>query len=740
MNIRSLAVLFTLGLFLASGLPSEACAQWVQTAGPYGGTVSTMAVLGANTAHPVVFAGTVAGVFRSSDSGAHWVNATPGLTNPMVYDFAVLDTDIFAATGNGVYRSTDKGRSWRNANEGLSAFEPVSAMAVMGTKPSSEILFASVPYGGIFCSTNRGASWILADSSLPNSSSVLAFATMGTELFAGSYGGVFRSDDSGKSWSLDANGLSSSSQVTTFAVMGTSIFAGTYNGIFLSADSGVSWAPASSGQEGTDVITLAASGPALYAGGGYGFFESNDQGANWTPEYSGLTGMTVEAISVLDTASDGSAGALFAGTSSSGILESPDGGVDWFPTDSGLIIANITALTVLGPDVFAGTDNSMFGSTDDGGSWQTLNLGNGLNTTTTGVSSLATDGSTLFAASSSSYSSSLLFSTDSGVTWTNPSYGSYSSVSIDALLPIVEPAGTSGSSTILFAGTTAGIFQSPDYGTTWIDASTGLPANDLTVYSFAQSSANLYCGTDAGGVFYSSDSGKTWNDISPNTSTSLVSNIQALALSGTTLFAGMNNAYGLGSGSGGVLQSTDNGQNWNSENGVTGNVAALLTLGTNIFAATDAGISVSTNDGAVWSDASDGLNGAAVTALAIRGPYLYAGTAGAGVWRRPLAEMIGPASVKSSAALASGEQNYPNPFTTRTTIPFSLSNSGHVTVKIFDMLGNEIATLANQDMGAGPHEVVWNPGAAPSGSYVCRIASSDGVETQSLVLVAGGSR
>jgi hypothetical protein len=68
-------------------------------------------------------------------------------------------------------------------------------------------------------------------------------------------------------------------------------------------------------------------------------------------------------------------------------------------------------------------------------------------------------------------------------------------------------------------------------------------------------------------------------------------------------------------------------------------------------------------------------------------------------------------------------QNYPNPFNPSTKINFSIVNSGHVTIKIYDLLGKEVITLIDQKMESGPHSVILNTTATnlSSGIYVYRI-------------------
>lgn len=84
-------------------------------------------------------------------------------------------------------------------------------------------------------------------------------------------------------------------------------------------------------------------------------------------------------------------------------------------------------------------------------------------------------------------------------------------------------------------------------------------------------------------------------------------------------------------------------------------------------------------------------------------------------------------------------QNYPNPFNPSTTIGFRVSRIGHVTLKVFDMLGKEVTTLVNEKMDAGEHTAEWNAVNVPSGVYYYRLRTetSSGVftDTRKMILI-----
>ena len=80
-------------------------------------------------------------------------------------------------------------------------------------------------------------------------------------------------------------------------------------------------------------------------------------------------------------------------------------------------------------------------------------------------------------------------------------------------------------------------------------------------------------------------------------------------------------------------------------------------------------------------------------------------------------------------------QNYPNPFNPVTTISFSLPSKSFVSLKVFDALGREVATLANEELPAGNHSRQWNGGNMSSGIYFYRLQSGSFIETKKLILL-----
>jgi len=80
-------------------------------------------------------------------------------------------------------------------------------------------------------------------------------------------------------------------------------------------------------------------------------------------------------------------------------------------------------------------------------------------------------------------------------------------------------------------------------------------------------------------------------------------------------------------------------------------------------------------------------------------------------------------------------QNYPNPFNPSIRMTYSLRKAPEVTLKIYDVLGREIAVLENERKQAGEHTVVWSTEGMPSGVYFCRLVAGDFQQTKRMVLM-----
>ena len=81
------------------------------------------------------------------------------------------------------------------------------------------------------------------------------------------------------------------------------------------------------------------------------------------------------------------------------------------------------------------------------------------------------------------------------------------------------------------------------------------------------------------------------------------------------------------------------------------------------------------------------------------------------------------------------EQNYPNPFNPSTTIEFSLARSGYVSLQVFNILGEEVAMLVNEELNVGTYTTQWDASGVTSGVYFYQLRAGTFVDTKKLLLL-----
>jgi len=652
-------------------------------------------------------------IFGSAQrSVSQWIQSEGSLTQEGIMSIAVSGSNLLAGTdAYGFFLSTDNGENWKAVSR-----DNVRVVAASGAD-----LIASSDEN-IFLSIDNGKSWLITHTNIPP---IRSFTFGGTNIFAGTESGIYLSGDKGRSWK-PLNGSLASRSINTLAVLDTDIYASTDSGIYLSSDNGNDWIPL--GLQNNYILTIAISGTTLFAGTENGFFRSTDNGTSWKEMSQGSIQGVVLSLVVLGTN-------LFAGTNISGVYHSTDNGTTWKQ-----VFANYTpirALAVSGTYIFSGTSNGLYLSSDNGLTW-----GQGNSLPLSGIIHvLGTSKTNLF-----TYETGIYRSTNGGTIWTQ---SDFSNLLVTGFASLGENfyVSTNGgvflttnnaknwtrtnftsntlsltvSGTDLFAGTNdSGIYRSTDYGTSW--AQLGL--TNHIIYAIAASGTDIFAGTDSS-AFLSSDNGGSWSRLFIGTT----SPVRTFTFFGEMIFATTQEA---------IFLSNDNGKSW-TDMIFSPYDACLMAVGTNLFAGSNSGVFLSTDRGISWYTVNTGLpTNVNVTAFTVFGNNLYAGTLGHSVWRRPLSEMISIDEVKTpmkAVGVFSLGQNVPNPATESTTISFYLEKNAFVTLKILDMLGREVSTIAEEELPPGNYSRSWNAAGFPSGEYFYRLQTGNQSQTKSLVLL-----
>ena len=188
---------------------------------------------------------------------------------------------------------------------------------------------------------------------------------------------------------------------------------------------------------------------------------------------------------------------------------------------------------------------------------------------------------------------------------------------------------------------------------------------------------------------------------------------------------------------GGTFVSRDTAKTWRLISSEKYKFLLSLPQG-DILAATDSsGLRLFSVDGDSIGPCNEGLTTLNILTLELGDDgYVYAGTDD-GVWRRPLSEIV-TSTEEISPTFPEDfiiAQNYPNPFNPTTTLEYSLSHAGHVTLKVYNVLGEEVAALVDGEQAAGAFTTTWDASDLPSGVYFYRLTAGEYVQTRKMVLM-----
>ncbi|HEX3074095.1 MAG TPA: T9SS type A sorting domain-containing protein [Ignavibacteriales bacterium] len=144
-----------------------------------------------------------------------------------------------------------------------------------------------------------------------------------------------------------------------------------------------------------------------------------------------------------------------------------------------------------------------------------------------------------------------------------------------------------------------------------------------------------------------------------------------------------------------------------------------------------------TNGNAVHAESYSWMNGAWIEANGYLGNTFgsYNAQSVDAVYRFIKKPVVGVDEENLYPTVFSLAQNYPNPFNPETKISFSLPQSGKATLKIYDMLGREVAELINGEMEKGSHSVNFNGRNLSSGVYIYRLQSGAFAESKKMALI-----
>ncbi len=693
---------------------------------------------------------TPGGIYRTTDSGTTWNQITNGLPSSgynriaMTQDpnnanniFAVFQSTDASSSGDaglkGIYKSTDAGATW-SALTKPSKITSTGGLSYLGSQGWYGNVIAVDPnnsnniyVGGVddMKSTNGGSSWyqltywnsyygnpvVHAD----HHAFTFIKGTANT-VFDCNDGGIYKTTNGGTSWTSLNNGL----DITQFyggAVYpsGNIFYGGAQDNGHLLYSTGTSWNMVVGGDGGYAAIDQSNSNIAYEEYTNLQMSKTTDGGSIWFTSTTGLTD---------------------AGNSSASLFIAP---FSLDPENSSILIAGSNRIWVTFNKASTWTDSSTVLSTSNKVSAVTI-----VNTTSPYLGFAGTTDGKIFKCTNITGSPSSETWTDITPTGNNGAYvrrivvdlsnkqhiyACYSGYNNDGVTPSRH------------------IYYSSDQGTTWTDDSGDLP--DVPVHSLvidSQNSQVLYIGTETG-VYQSTNGGTNW----VHTGTGMASYVpvdELVRQTGTNMLFAFTHGrsafetatplpvelstftYSVNEGTVELFWKTATEVN---NYGFEVERKAITNNQTNVNQS-------QSDDG--WSQIGF-VKGNQTTTTPTQYSFVDPNPTGGNKFFYRIKQIDNNGTYKYSNQIEvqlsiskfALQQNFPNPFNPTTTIRYSIPQNSFVNIKVYDIAGKEVATLANDMETQGNHSIEFNASNLASGIYFYRIQCGNFSDTKKLILL-----
>jgi len=687
----------------------------------------------------IIYAGGLSGLYKTMDGGSNWEIISSLIPNYRVSAIAINFNNPniilswlqnnFDAISMKLMRSTNAGITWTEVLTG-SGF----GGSIIFNPDNTQRVFANANSDSLYLSTDGGINWV-ALSSIESVRAFTMFLEDPNIMYAVSNSvELYKTTNAGQSWNLQNSQLPASFETLQVSINNPDIiFAGDE---FFEEDGG--------------------------------FYRSTDGGANWSYLINGFG----QSKSVSNIAVDpGNANVVYAGGWATGLYRSTNMGDQWTLISGSIHDNYILAITTTtNSNIYCAFGGSIYFSTDQGSSWQSL-VGNLQNIDVFKVVSHPTNPGIVYTSSLGG----VYRSSDGGINWQQINNGL---LDTDVFALAIDPINPN----ILYAGTFGAlIYKTTDAGDTWIEKSNGLPGLGLAIilrltvhpndpswiwtgdYSAYQSMNGgenwsefmimgnqinemvyapghpdtMYAYSGSSVLYRSTDRGVNWEV--RNTTQSL-ENLAVDPTNSEVLYA---TSFNIGE----ITKSTDGGLTWNVVHS-TSNVREISINPQHsnyVYAATfGSGVQRSTDSGTSWHNYNNGLENLACFSVqpATGQPHkLFVATFGNSIYQ--VEETVTSIEDHEKPVVLDFKlsQNYPNPFNPSTTIKFSLpvtlsgDEGSFVTLKIYNALGEEVAVLLDKELTTGTYEVEWNASNIPSGVYFYQLKTGSFVQTKKMILM-----
>ena len=721
------------------------------------------------------------GILKSTDNGDTWNNPLTSQTIRQL--ITCLNGDIIAATTTGIFKSTNNGDTWAQSNNGLTSTNTYALQ-----KNSAGTVFCTAGIARVFKSTDNGNNWIEIGSVMPGSITYCLASNSSDHVYAGTSDGLYKSTNDGSNWIKDSldNNLIRTLQFSNF----DKLFVGTdHHGMYRYSQGTNYYEKINDGLKNTFITTMTfnLNGDLFCGLNSNKFYKSSNLGVTWFDLSDEVNKSKIVSLITMPN------GVMIAGTLSRGIFRSVNNGNDWDQILTGISMPdNIYSLAInKAGNLLAGSANGkLYKSADHGLSWVSIDN----NQIPNSIYDIAVNSSGhIFVAT---YLGGVFRSTNNGNTWTQINSGLPYTVTYAIGIREDDHIFVTGEISGIYKSTNNGDSWSSVYSSTML--STDMVINELgDVFVSSLNSKGILRSIDDGATWQQINSGLyNYNirclTLSPNSSLLGGGEGTGIWLSllptGANHFGGNTN-LGLPIQNGFPVQDAIIIQsNLRTNHKITSDYPienVMVTLqelnhpdinelliilsheGITDTLVYQPGISGANFLGTKFKDEallelSQGTAPFSSSFKPRNSLSIFSGLEATGEWEISITDQV-PANdgiFKSwSISILSNPttyidnedyvptqlslyQNYPNPFNPSTKIKYTIPSvtlseveGSKVVLKIYDVLGNQVATIVNEEQPAGTYEVQFNAAGLSSGVYYYQIKTNGYLETKKMILI-----
>jgi photosystem II stability/assembly factor-like uncharacterized protein len=629
----------------------------------------------------VIIVGANGTIVRNTEQNREWTLIdTPVEEHLNRIEYCFEDGIVtFYAVGNSgaVLRSSDLGMSWEVIPIPLT--DNLYDVHISGTNLNSVFFndentgVAVGDYGIILRTTDGGNEWVQQHSDRFEDLHSAYFTDSQSGIAVGDYGTILRTTDGGENWDEIFWGAIFHNHDVYFSDHNTGWTVGSQGVILKTTDGGLLW----SGQDSNTELPLHSihfvdNNTGSVAGAGGIILLTTDGGENWVQQESG-TSNTLRGIFFTDTQNGIAVGDF--GT----ILGTTDGGVTWSPRQSGgLDHLYSVSFADSANGKIVGARGIILTTGDAGSTWSPQGSG-----TTTRLRDVhlthGNAGATVG---------------DAGmIVRMSPEFSGWS-----ASRPM-------GCNRIIVAGDNLGLYTTVNFGTDWLDVSSA-PIDPINFVATGNSYNRIYFHDDTlgftvgslGMISKTTDGGRTWYSAGFADGLGEINDLYFISPDSGV----------IGGAHGYARFTTNGGETWFEDSAVTGyldgrNVKRIVPLSSRHAFVVIENLEIFIADNAAYLDSVFVVTSVNKDKLTVDGYVLH--------------------------------QNYPNPFNPATSIEFRIPAPGRVTLKVYDTVGREVATLIDDEKNAGVYTVGFDASYLSSGAYFYTLTAGEFAETKRLLFI-----